>query len=398
MPGDPGALQRLPGVGPYTASAVAAIAFGRPVVAMDVNVRRVASRVVLGREPEERDGPRIAAAARDLLDRRDPATWNQAMMDLGREVCRPAPRCDVCPLEPWCRFRSAGRPGRSAVAPKQSPFEGSNRQVRGRIVAVLRESAVGGSLGPGRGDGVRSRSRRVGGHRTRPRRDRRAAWPLVPSSREPPAGAFEPRTRSGLPIRLAFRPPPDRRDELVTGDEARTSTTEETAADSLARELYWAAPPVSGSSPGSRSADGTSDLAIRWGELEATLRRDHASRPLPDDRDPPDGSPAEAEDQAAHLPVAPSADAPVRPDRRRPGAARTRDVPGARGGPPGDRRPHVGAPGAPVRSSPGRGGVGRGPNGVTGIADRRPRTRCSDSDRRLQSSKRCPDGSRRRAG
>jgi hypothetical protein len=50
----------------------------------------------------------------------------------------------------------------------------------------------------------------------------------------------------------------------VTGDEARTSTTEETAADSLARELYWAAPPVSGSSPGSRSADGTSDLAIRW--------------------------------------------------------------------------------------------------------------------------------------
>ncbi len=70
----------------------------------------------------------------------------------------------------------------------------------------------------------------------------------------------------------------------MTGDEARTSTTEETAADSLARELYWAAPPVSGSSPGSRSADGTSDLAIRWGELEATLRRDHASRPLPDDQ------------------------------------------------------------------------------------------------------------------
>jgi A/G-specific adenine glycosylase len=147
VPGDPEALQQLSGVGPYTASAVAAIAFGRPVVAMDVNVRRVASRVVLGREPEERDGPRIAAAARDLLDRRDPATWNQAMMDLGREVCRPAPRCDVCPLEPWCRFRSAGRPARLAVAPKQSPFEGSNRQVRGRIVAVLRERPSAGLLG-----------------------------------------------------------------------------------------------------------------------------------------------------------------------------------------------------------------------------------------------------------
>jgi A/G-specific adenine glycosylase len=139
VPGDPEVLQRLPGVGPYTASAVAAIAFGRPIVAMDVNVRRVASRVMLGREPEERAGPRIAEAARLLLDRRDPATWNQAMMDLGREVCRPAPRCEACPLGPWCRFRGAGRPGRSATAPKQSPFEGSNRQVRGRIVAVLRE-------------------------------------------------------------------------------------------------------------------------------------------------------------------------------------------------------------------------------------------------------------------
>jgi A/G-specific adenine glycosylase len=146
VPGDPGALQYLPGVGPYTASAVAAIAFGRPVVAMDVNVRRVASRVVLGREPQ-RDDPRIAAAARVLLDRRDPATWNQAMMDLGREVCRPTPRCEVCPFEPWCRFRRGGRAGRPAAAPRQSPFEGSNRQVRGRIVAVLRERPSAGLSG-----------------------------------------------------------------------------------------------------------------------------------------------------------------------------------------------------------------------------------------------------------
>jgi A/G-specific adenine glycosylase len=147
VPGDPGALQHLPGVGPYTASAVAAIAFGRPVVAMDVNVRRVTSRVVLGREPDEHDDPRIAAAARVLVDRRDPATWNQAMMDLGREVCRPAPRCEACPLEPWCRFRGAGHLVRSTGAAKQSPFEGSNRQVRGRIVAVLRERPSAGLSG-----------------------------------------------------------------------------------------------------------------------------------------------------------------------------------------------------------------------------------------------------------
>ena len=154
VPGDPEALQHLPGVGPYTASAVAAIAFGRPVVAMDVNVRRVASRVVLGREPQVRDGPQIAAAARVLLDRRDPATWNQAMMDLGREVCRPTPRCEACPLQPWCRFRGAGRPGRSPIAPKQSPFEGSNRQVRGRIVAVLRERPSAGIAGLARATGI----------------------------------------------------------------------------------------------------------------------------------------------------------------------------------------------------------------------------------------------------
>jgi A/G-specific adenine glycosylase len=147
VPGDPSVLQHLPGVGPYTASAVAAIAFGRPVVAMDVNVRRVTSRVVLGGEPEERDDPRIAAAALVLLDRCDPAAWNQAMMDLGREVCRPEPRCDVCPLDRWCRFRGAGQPVRSPAAAKQPPFEGSNRQVRGRIVAVLRERPSSGAIG-----------------------------------------------------------------------------------------------------------------------------------------------------------------------------------------------------------------------------------------------------------
>jgi A/G-specific adenine glycosylase len=147
VPRDPRALQRLPGIGPYTASAVAAIAFNRPVVAMDVNVRRVTSRVVLGREPEDGNDPQIAAAAVLLLDPGSPGTWNQAMMDLGREVCRPTPRCEVCPFERWCRFRGAGRPGRVTTARTQPPFEGSNRQVRGRIVAVLRDRPSAGIAG-----------------------------------------------------------------------------------------------------------------------------------------------------------------------------------------------------------------------------------------------------------
>ena len=154
LPRDPGALQRLPGVGPYTASAVAAIAFGRPVVAMDVNVRRVTSRVVLGDEPQDGHDAQIAAAARVLLDRRDPGAWNQAVMDLGREVCRPAPRCEVCPFERWCRYRGAGRrPRRTTAARKQQPFEGSNRQVRGRIVAALRERPSAGVSGLAAGTG-----------------------------------------------------------------------------------------------------------------------------------------------------------------------------------------------------------------------------------------------------
>ena len=147
VPREPRALQRLPGVGPYTAAAVAAIAFNRPVVAMDVNVRRVTSRVVLGREPEDGNDPQIAVAAGLLLDPRGPGTWNQAMMDLGREVCRPAPRCEVCPFERSCRFRGAGRPGRVTAARTQPPFEGSNRQVRGRIVAALRVRPSAGIAG-----------------------------------------------------------------------------------------------------------------------------------------------------------------------------------------------------------------------------------------------------------
>ena len=59
-------------------------------------------------------------------------------MDVGRELCRPSPRCEACPLRRGCRFRAAGRPG---VLPlhRQAPFEGSARQVRGRIVAALRD-------------------------------------------------------------------------------------------------------------------------------------------------------------------------------------------------------------------------------------------------------------------
>ncbi len=139
IPRDRRELLDLPGVGPYTAAAVASMGFGEPVAVVDTNVRRVVARVHLGIDGHQAPAREVRALADAWLDRDDPATWNQAVMDLGREVCRPRPRCDVCPLGGICRFRrsgaTAGRgPGR------QGRFEGSNRQIRGAVVNALRSN------------------------------------------------------------------------------------------------------------------------------------------------------------------------------------------------------------------------------------------------------------------
>jgi A/G-specific adenine glycosylase len=129
------ALRRLPGVGPYTAAAVGSIAFGLPVPAIDTNVARVVGRFVLGRDGAARRD--VESAAARLVERRDPGRWNQAVMDLGREVCRPVPRCGRCPLARGCAFRrSGGAPG--PAKPTAVRFEGSIRQLRGAIVRHLR--------------------------------------------------------------------------------------------------------------------------------------------------------------------------------------------------------------------------------------------------------------------
>lgn len=131
-------LNRLPGVGAYTAAAVASIAFGAPVAALDVNVRRVVGRLSIGSDDAARAIPDVVAAeAQRLVSRSHPGEWNQAVMDIGREVCRPrAPLCEVCPLAHWCEFHRGGA-APSAPPRRQSPFIGSNRQVRGAVVRVL---------------------------------------------------------------------------------------------------------------------------------------------------------------------------------------------------------------------------------------------------------------------
>ncbi|MGZ4130698.1 MAG: A/G-specific adenine glycosylase [Actinomycetota bacterium] len=156
VPGDPAALRSLPGVGPYTAAAVASIAFGVGVVAVDTNVMRVVSRVVR----VEGDGA-IGAAAAAWLDGNDPGAWNQAVMDLGREVCRPVPRCGACPiLTTCCSAGSVSTRGRRASG---EPFDGSSRQLRGAVVTVLRHrrSLTLGSLANAVGRDLTSVARAV---------------------------------------------------------------------------------------------------------------------------------------------------------------------------------------------------------------------------------------------
>jgi A/G-specific adenine glycosylase len=123
--GWPADLRALPGVGPYTAAAVASFAFGAHVAAVDTNVRRVAER--LGR-----------GAPAELLPAGRAAEWNQAAMELGATVCTArAPRCGECPVAAWCT--SAGRPAPGRPAPRRAAerFEDTNRWVRGRVVAAL---------------------------------------------------------------------------------------------------------------------------------------------------------------------------------------------------------------------------------------------------------------------
>jgi len=121
-------LQALPGVGPYTAAAVASIAFGEPVPAVDTNVKRVLSRW----EATPLEGTRLAEAAAAALDGDRPADWNQAMMDLGARVCTPKPDCGSCPVTAWCSDASVY----SAPA-RQARFSGSTRQARGAVIKAL---------------------------------------------------------------------------------------------------------------------------------------------------------------------------------------------------------------------------------------------------------------------
>ncbi|MBJ2120711.1 A/G-specific adenine glycosylase [Arthrobacter sp. MSA 4-2] len=138
-----GELLALPGVGSYTAAAVAAFAFGQRENVVDTNIRRVHARAVTGSALPARS---LTAAemrlAADLLpaEPAESVRWNAAVMELGALVCTArSPGCEQCPLRTSCAWLAAGRPAAEYV-PKGQAWAGTDRQVRGAVLAVLREA------------------------------------------------------------------------------------------------------------------------------------------------------------------------------------------------------------------------------------------------------------------
>lgn len=144
VPADYDTLRTLPGVGDYTAAAITSFAFGRRAVVLDTNVRRVLARAFTG---VAQPGNSVSAAERALAQSVLPAAaaesagWAAGSMELGALVCTSrTPNCADCPLAKVCAWNLAGRPEHDGPARRGQTYEGTDRQVRGRLMAILREA------------------------------------------------------------------------------------------------------------------------------------------------------------------------------------------------------------------------------------------------------------------
>ncbi|MBB4959516.1 HhH-GPD family protein [Micromonospora polyrhachis] len=144
VPTDLDALLALPGVGTYTARAVAAFAFGQRHPVVDTNVRRVVARAVAGEPdagPATRPADLVATAALLPVEPAEAAKASAAFMELGALVCTAqAPRCIDCPLVERCAWRASGRTVPLGPTRRPQRYAGTDRQVRGLLLAVLRET------------------------------------------------------------------------------------------------------------------------------------------------------------------------------------------------------------------------------------------------------------------
>ncbi|WP_067971400.1 HhH-GPD family protein [Nocardiopsis trehalosi] len=144
VPDDHAELLALPGVGPYTAAAVASFAFGQRHAVLDTNVRRVLARAVSGVQYPPKAQTRAEVALAEALLPEEPAVaarWAVAVMELGALVCTArSPACPSCPIAADCAWRAAGRPAYDGPPRRGQTYAGTDRQVRGRLLAVLRDS------------------------------------------------------------------------------------------------------------------------------------------------------------------------------------------------------------------------------------------------------------------
>ena len=152
FPGDEAGLRSLPGIGPYTAAAIAAIAFDRPAAVVDGNVERVMARLFAITAPLPGSKALLAQAAAGLAPRRRPGDYAQALMDLGATVCTPrAPDCGACPWRRSCRARANGiaadLPRRIKKKPRPTRYALAYWVARPDGAVLLRRRAESGLLG-----------------------------------------------------------------------------------------------------------------------------------------------------------------------------------------------------------------------------------------------------------
>ena len=144
VPYDHAKLLALPGVGEYTAAAVASFAYGRRHAVLDTNVRRVFARAVTGVQyPPTATTAAERHLARSLLpeDEATAARWAASTMELGALVCTARnPGCVRCPIAAQCSWRLSGSPAHAGPPRRGQTYAGTDRQVRGKLLAVLRES------------------------------------------------------------------------------------------------------------------------------------------------------------------------------------------------------------------------------------------------------------------
>ncbi|MCW4467304.1 A/G-specific adenine glycosylase [Glutamicibacter sp. MNS18] len=141
VPSTEAELLALPGVGDYTAAAIACFAFGQPSVVVDTNIRRVHARLFGGMalpEPSPRASEFTRARQVQPTDHETALAWNISVMELGALICTArSPKCEACPVFEHCAWIAAGQPA-PHYKPKGQAWQGTDRQVRGAIMAILR--------------------------------------------------------------------------------------------------------------------------------------------------------------------------------------------------------------------------------------------------------------------